>query len=115
VTRYQYDEDASGVWTIPEYYQKADAATIQQEAKANLNTKRYLKATLAPEKTTEVKFAEMSEAEIDWYVSSGEPMDEAGGPYAIQGLGSRFIEGIRGDYFNVVGLPVRLLYNLFVA
>jgi septum formation protein len=62
--------------------------------------------------TTEVKFAAMSEDEIDWYVSSGEPMDKAGA-YAIQGPGSRFIEGIRGDYFNVVGLPVRLLYELW--
>jgi septum formation protein len=62
--------------------------------------------------TTEVKFAAMSHGEIDWYVSSGEPMDKAGA-YAIQGLGSRFIEGIRGDYFTVVGLPVRLLYELW--
>lgn len=61
--------------------------------------------------TTEVKFAAMNEAEIDWYVASGEPLDKAGA-YAIQGLGSRFIEGIRGDYFNIVGLPVRLLYQL---
>lgn len=64
--------------------------------------------------TTEVKFAAMSQDEIDWYVSSGEPMDKAGA-YAIQGLGSRFIEGIRGDYFTVVGLPVRLLYELWAA
>jgi septum formation protein len=61
--------------------------------------------------TTDVKFAAMSQDEIDWYVSSGEPMDKAGA-YAIQGLGARFIEEIRGDYFNIVGLPVRLLYEL---
>jgi septum formation protein len=61
--------------------------------------------------TTDVKFALMSDDEIDWYVSSGEPMDKAGA-YAIQGLGARFIEEIRGDYFNVVGLPVRLLYEM---
>ena len=60
---------------------------------------------------TEVKFAPMSEGEINWYVSTGEPMDKAGA-YAIQGRGARFIEAIKGDYFNVMGLPVRLLYEL---
>jgi septum formation protein len=63
---------------------------------------------------TEVKFAAMSDEEIRWYVATGEPMDKAGG-YAIQGLGARLIEEIRGDYSNVVGLPVRLLYELFRA
>src|SRR5882672_8862328 len=61
--------------------------------------------------TTDVKFAVMSDDEIDWYVLSGEPMDKAGA-YAIQGLGARFIEGLRGDYYNVVGMPVRLLYEM---
>jgi septum formation protein len=63
---------------------------------------------------TEVKFAVMNTDEVDWYVAGGEPMDKAGG-YAIQGQGARFIEGIRGDFFNVVGLPVRLLYELFAG
>jgi septum formation protein len=63
---------------------------------------------------TEVRFAEMKEEEIGWYVESGEPMDKAGA-YAIQGLGARFIKGIKGDYSNVVGLPVRLLYELIVS
>lgn len=62
---------------------------------------------------TQVKFAAMNNDEIEWYVASGEPMDKAGA-YAIQGQGARFIESIRGDYFNVVGLPVRLLYELFI-
>src|SRR5712691_5300380 len=60
---------------------------------------------------TEVRFAEMSEDEIGWYVATGEPQDKAGA-YAIQGQGARFIKKIRGDYFNVVGLPVRLIYEL---
>ena len=52
-----------------------------------------------------VKFAVMSEAEIDWYATSGEPDDKAGA-YAIQGLAARFIERIEGSYSNVVGLPI---------
>jgi len=60
---------------------------------------------------TEVRFASMSEAEINWYASTGEPMDKAGA-YAIQGQGARFIEEIKGDYLNVMGLPVRLVYEM---
>lgn len=69
--------------------------------------------TIVAHEETEVKFAAMSAEEIDWYVKTGEPMDKAGA-YAIQGLGSRFIEEIKGDYFNVVGLPIRLVYETFV-
>jgi septum formation protein len=61
--------------------------------------------------STRVKFAELSEAEINWYVSTGEPMDKAGA-YAIQGYASLFIERIEGSYSNVVGLPVQLVYRL---
>jgi nucleoside triphosphate pyrophosphatase len=60
---------------------------------------------------TRVLFAEMSVAEIDWYVATGEPMDKAGA-YAVQGSAALFIEEIQGDYFNIVGLPVRLVYKL---
>ena len=63
---------------------------------------------------TEVRFAAMNEDEINWYVATGEPQDKAGA-YAIQGRGARFVKEIRGDYFNIVGLPVRLLYQLFGA
>jgi len=59
---------------------------------------------------TEVEFAKLSEQEIDDYVASGEPMDKAGA-YAIQGLASKFVERIDGDYFNVMGLPVALVYR----
>ncbi len=58
---------------------------------------------------TTVRFTPMSQAEIDSYVATGEPMGKAGA-YAIQGHAARYIEGIEGDYFNVVGLPVRRLY-----
>ncbi|HEY6046428.1 MAG TPA: Maf family protein [Pyrinomonadaceae bacterium] len=60
---------------------------------------------------TEVRFAPMSGVEIAWYAATGEPMDKAGA-YAIQGQGARFVKEIKGDYFNVMGLPVRLLYEL---
>ncbi len=60
---------------------------------------------------TRVRFAPLSDAEIEWYVASGEPMDKAGA-YAVQGRAALFIEEIRGDYWNVVGLPVRLVYKL---
>lgn len=62
------------------------------------------------ERTT-VEFAPLSEDEIEWYISSGEPTDKAGA-YAIQGLASRFVTRITGSYSNVVGLPVSLVYQL---
>lgn len=60
--------------------------------------------------TTRVRFVALTDEELDAYVASGEPMDKAGG-YAIQGLASKFIDRIEGDYFNVVGLPVALVYH----
>jgi septum formation protein len=60
---------------------------------------------------TSVHFAQLSEMELEEYVASGEPMDKAGA-YGIQGLASRFIHRIEGDYLNVVGLPVAVVYRL---
>ena len=57
---------------------------------------------------TEVTFRTLSNEDIEWYISTGEPFDKAGG-YGIQGKGSVLIERINGDYFNVVGLPVSRL------
>jgi septum formation protein len=60
---------------------------------------------------TRVRFAETTEDEIAWHVETGEVLDKAGA-YAIQGRAALFIEAIDGDYWNVVGLPVRLVYEL---
>lgn len=55
-----------------------------------------------------VYFKELSDKKIDEYIESGEPMDKAGA-YGIQGLGSIFVDKIEGDYFNVIGLPIKEL------
>jgi septum formation protein len=68
------------------------------------------KTSVASE-TTFVTVSELTEKEIADYVTSGEPMDKAGA-YAIQGIASRWIPRIEGDYFNVVGLPVALLWRM---
>ena len=66
--------------------------------------------TVTSHELTGVTFAPMTEAEITSYVATGEPFGKAGG-YAIQGHAARYVKGIEGDYFNVVGLPVRRLYE----
>ncbi|MGA3188848.1 MAG: Maf family protein [Bryobacteraceae bacterium] len=60
--------------------------------------------------STRVSFVALDEREIDDYVASGEPMDKAGA-YAIQGLASKFVDRIEGCYFNVMGLPLALVYK----
>jgi septum formation protein len=60
---------------------------------------------------TRVRFSLLSQAEIEWYVTTGEPMGKAGA-YAIQGQAALFIKEVQGDYFNIVGLPVRRIYEL---
>lgn len=60
---------------------------------------------------TEVKFRELTRAEIERYVRTGEPMDKAGA-YGIQGYGCVLVESVCGDYFNVMGLPVSTLYGI---
>ncbi len=59
---------------------------------------------------TDVEFSPLTEEEIRWYLSTGEPLDKAGA-YGIQGYGARFIRGVREDFFNVMGLPVNELYR----
>jgi septum formation protein len=60
---------------------------------------------------TRVKFAQLVETEIEFLIERGEPLDKAGA-YAVQAQAALFIEQIKGDYWNVVGLPVSLVYEL---
>jgi len=62
-------------------------------------------------RSTRVRMRSMSEAEIRAYIATGEPMDKAGS-YAIQGFGATLVEGIVGDYFTVVGLPLHATAEL---
>jgi septum formation protein len=61
--------------------------------------------------TTAVYFSALSDDDIRTYIATGEPMDKAGA-YAIQGMASRWISKIEGDYANVVGLPVALVLQM---
>jgi len=70
-------------------------------------TKRILQDAVI----TRVKFRKLSKNLIEKYVASGEPLDKAGA-YGIQGKGALLIESIKGDYFNVVGLPLNALNQL---
>ncbi|MDV3428143.1 MAG: Maf-like protein [Bacillota bacterium] len=60
---------------------------------------------------SDVYFSKLTDEEINWYISTKEPLDKAGS-YGIQGYGSRFVERIEGCYFNIVGLPVNKLYSM---
>ena len=61
--------------------------------------------------TTRVRFRALEQAQLDWYLASGEWRERAGG-YAIQARGAALVERIEGDYSNVVGLPVSLLVRM---
>jgi septum formation protein len=71
-------------------------------------------ATLGATASTTVHFAELSDAEIDAYVATGEPVRVAGA-FTVDGLGGAFVEGIEGDHHNVVGLSLPLLRELLAA
>jgi len=74
------------------------AVVLDGAAKADVNMTRVL-------------FAPLSDAEIRDYIKTGEPMDKAGA-YGIQGYGGKFIRAVHGCYFNVMGLPLNMLYNM---
>ena len=74
------------------------------------NVERDYRETRVAE--SEVRMLPLSRSEIEWYVATGEPLDKAGS-YAVQGIGSLFVEGVRGNFSNVVGLPLPLTYRLF--
>jgi len=71
---------------------------------------RHCRGEIVDAATTRVWFESMSEAEIAGYIATGEPMDKAGA-YGAQGLASKFITHIDGCYFNVMGLPIALVYR----
>ncbi|MBQ9047232.1 MAG: septum formation inhibitor Maf [Solobacterium sp.] len=73
---------------------------------AVVSAKRVWKAV----SISDVEFQPLSEEEIIRYVRTGEPMDKAGA-YAIQGIASRYVKEIRGDYYAIMGLPVSVLYE----
>lgn len=62
-------------------------------------------------RSTRVRFSELSAAEVEFLVRHGDPLDKAGA-YAVQAQAALFIDRIEGDYWNVVGLPVSLVYEL---
>ena len=68
-------------------------------------------ATVCEVVTTSVTMAAMSDAAIEWYLATGEPMDKAGA-YAIQGAGGAFVAEVEGSASNVVGLPLATVVDL---
>ena len=95
------DKVASGQWSAA-----SDAKPLKTED-------RELRTWVedACSETTLVTMCDLSDAEIRGYIATGEPMDKAGA-YAIQGFASRWIPRVEGDYSNVVGLPVALVYRM---
>ncbi len=71
---------------------------------------RHSGGSIVDHSVTNVRFAAMTRTEVEDYIAGGEPMDKAGA-YGIQGFASKFVESIDGCYFNVMGLPLSLVYR----
>ena len=88
-----------------------DAALAAAVPKLDSSGEFLKRALVVSSETTLVTMSDLTEKEISDYVATGEPMDKAGA-YAIQGIASRWIPRIEGDYGNVVGLPVALVHRM---
>jgi nucleoside triphosphate pyrophosphatase len=93
-----------------------DAASMLQALSGRLHevhTAVVMRGSIVHEEvvTTSVRFNTLSDAEIDWYISTGEA-DGKAGAYGIQGRAARFIDRIDGSWSNVVGLPIATVYRL---
>ncbi|RWS12810.1 N-acetylserotonin O-methyltransferase-like protein [Dinothrombium tinctorium] len=91
------------------------SGTDGERSATNSNSNEYVVTTF--HEATDVIMCEMSDNVINAYIKTGEPMDKAGA-YGIQGIGGTLIEGIRGDFYNVMGFPVhrfcKELYHLYL-
>ena len=98
----------SGKWTVDSETRLRGSSSPKNHYEILRTENRELRTA---SETTLVTMSELSDEEIRQYVATGEPMDKAGA-YAIQGIASRWIPRIEGDYSNVVGLPVALVYRM---
>lgn len=105
------DEDAARMLRLLSGRTHAVITGVSVVEPAGRDQGSRVSSTHTSSETTIVTFDDMSEEEIRGYVATGEPRDKAGA-YAIQGIASRWIPRIEGDYSNVVGLPLALVYRM---